>query len=117
MKSSNMDSAWPDFIKSIGGKNVGDFQSEIKAIDFLCNSENWNVGQIQTFVKNSSIFDIFKLIERLVEHPEISNATKKECIQSIIMAAPIIEREIKKDRLRKFGPAILFFRFILNCNI
>ena len=35
MKSRNIDSAWPDFIKAVGSKNLQHFESDIKAIDFL----------------------------------------------------------------------------------
>ena len=97
MKSRNIDSAWPDFINAVGFKNLPRFESDIKVIDFLSNPENWNNVQTTMFAQNASIFDIFKLLERVSEDANIPVSSKKECIQ-MMMQKEIIEREVQKEK-------------------
>ena len=98
MKSRNIDSAWPDFIKAVGSKNLQHIESDIKAIDFLSNPENWNNVQTTMFAQSASIFDIFKLLERIIEDANIPLSSKKECIQ-MMMQKEIIEREVRKEEV------------------
>lgn len=98
MKSRNIDSAWPDFINAVGSKDLQSFESDIKVIDFLSNPENWNIVQTTMFAQNASIFDIFKLLERIIEDANIPVSSKKECIQMMIQKE-IIEREVQKEEV------------------